>query len=71
MLKFDAICSSDVEARHRLMIPAIERLLRPACVQRPCIVKLHHDKVWSSFYCSSLAAQAKTNASPSSRLLLQ
>ena len=68
MLQFDALCCADLEARQRLMLPAIERLLRPACVQRACIVKLYHDEVLSDLYCSSLFAQAKTEVSPVSSL---
>jgi len=49
MLKFDALCSTDLEARQRLLLPPIERLLRHASVQRPCIVKLYHDEVPSYF----------------------
>ena len=45
MLKFDALCGTDAEARHRLLLPPIERLLRPASVQRSCIIKLFHAKV--------------------------
>ena len=45
MLKFDALCSTDLEARQRLMLPSIERLLRHTSVPRACIVKLYHDEV--------------------------
>jgi len=58
VLKFDALCCSDSEARWRQMLPAIEQLLRPASVQRACIVKLYHDKVGADqFYYSSLTAR--------------
>jgi len=45
MLKFDALCSMDLEARQRLMLPSIERLLRHTSVPRACIVKLYRDEV--------------------------
>jgi len=45
LLKFDAMYSTDSEARQRLILPPIGQLLRHTSVQRACIVKLYHDKV--------------------------
>ena len=55
--KYDALCCVDSDTRQQLLLPRIERLLHHPNVERPCIIKLHHAKVYNCIVDSAAALQ--------------